>query len=41
MIENDVRGGICYAIHQYVKANNKYMKEYNKIWNLCILTIGA
>ena len=22
-------GGICHAIHQYVKANNKYIKEYD------------
>ena len=23
-------GGICNAIHQYAKANNKYMKDYDK-----------
>ena len=22
--------GICYAIHQYAKGNNKYMKDYDK-----------
>ena len=22
--------GICHAIHIYAKANNKYMKDYNK-----------
>ena len=30
MVEKGIRGGICHAIHQYVKANNKYMKDYDK-----------
>ena len=30
MIEKRIRGGICHAIHWYAKANNKYMKDYNK-----------
>ena len=25
-----MRGGICYAIHLYAKANNKNMKDYVK-----------
>ena len=25
-----IAGGICYAIHWYAKANNKYMKDYDK-----------
>ena len=25
-----IRGGTCHAIHQYAKANNKYMKDYDK-----------
>ena len=29
-VEKSIRGGICHAIYQYVKANNKYMKEYDK-----------
>ena len=29
MAEEGVRGGICHSIHQYAKANNKYMKNYN------------
>ena len=31
MAENGIREGICHSIiHRYVKANNKYMKDYNK-----------
>ena len=30
MVEEGIRGAICHAIHRYVKANNKYMKNYNK-----------
>ena len=30
MVEKGIRGGICHVIHRYVKANNKYMKDYNK-----------
>ena len=30
MVEKCIRGGICHAIHQYAKANNKYMKDYDK-----------
>ena len=30
MVEKGIRGGICHAIHWYKKANNKYMKDYDK-----------
>ena len=30
MVEKDIRGGICHAIHRYAKANNKYKKDYDK-----------
>ena len=30
MVEKGTRGAICQAIHRHAKANNKYMKNYNK-----------
>ena len=30
MVEEGIRGGICHAIHRHARANNKYMKNYNK-----------
>ena len=27
VVEKEIRGGICHAIHRYPKANNKYMKK--------------
>ena len=30
MVEKGIRGAICHSIYQYVKANNKYMKVYDK-----------
>ena len=39
--EKVISGGICHAIHQLAKANNKYMKDiknkespYLKCWNV-------
>ena len=30
MVEKGIGGGICTAINRYEKANNKYMKDYDK-----------
>ena len=30
MVEEEIRGGICNAIHWYAKANNKYTKGYDR-----------
>ena len=30
MIENGIMGGICQAIHQYRKAKDRYMKDYDE-----------
>ena len=30
MVEKIIRGRICHAIHRHAKANNKYMKDYDK-----------
>ena len=30
MVEKGIRGRICHANYQYVKANNRFMKNYDK-----------
>ena len=30
MVQEGIRGGICHSIHRQAKANNKYMKNYDK-----------
>ena len=42
MVEKETRGGICQAIHRYDKANNKYMKNYDKdIISSCLMYLDA
>ena len=31
MVGEEIRGGLCQAVYRYAKANNNYMKNYNKI----------
>ena len=40
MVENGIRGGICNSIYQYAKANNKYMKDYDKNKELSRIQYG-
>ena len=30
MVKKGITGGICRAVHRYLKANNKCMKKYDK-----------
>ena len=30
MVEKGIRGGLCHSINSCAKANNKYMKDYDK-----------
>ena len=30
MVEERIKGGICHAMQRYAKANNKYMKDYDR-----------
>ena len=40
LVENCIRGGICQSIYRYTKADNKYMKDYEKIKNRHMFNIG-
>ena len=30
MVGKDIRRGTCHSFYRYAKANNKYMKDYDK-----------
>ena len=30
ILEKGIKGRKCHVIHRYAKANNKYMKDYDK-----------
>ena len=35
MVEKGVRGGICNAVHCYIKVSNKYMNGYDENKESC------
>ena len=39
MVEKDIRGGICHSIHLYTKANNKFVKDYDKNKKIVIYSV--
>ena len=42
MVEAGLRGGMCQSVHRYAKANNKYMKNYDKnIESSCLMYLDA
>ena len=42
MVEKGIKSGVCQATHRYAKANNKYIKSYDKSIELsCIEYLDA
>ena len=37
MVEKGIRGGMCHAIYRCVKANDRFMKDYDKTKELSYL----
>ena len=40
MVEKGIRVGICHSLYTCAKANNKYMKDYDKNKDLSYLQYG-
>ena len=36
MVEKEIRGETCQAVHRYAKANNKHMKNHDKSKKSCV-----
>ena len=36
-----IRGGICHSVYPYARANNKYMKDYNKKIKNCLIVLSS
>ena len=44
MVEREIRDGICHTINRHAKANNRYMKNYDKniiLFNLMYLDANS
>ena len=42
MIKKGIRGGMCQSTHRYAKANDKYIKNYDKnIESSCLTSLDA
>ena len=41
MVEKGIRGRICHSIYRHAKANNKYMKDYDKNKKIVIYSISG
>ena len=42
MVEKEIEGGICQAIHRYAKTNNKYVNNYDEtIESLYLMYLDA
>ena len=39
MVEKGIREGMCHSIYRYAKANNKYMKDYEKKQRIVLYSI--
>ena len=40
MVEKGIRAGICHSMYKYAKANDKYMKTYNRNKESSYINVG-